>query len=78
MVIHFRGHYHLEQLSCVAKIILLLLQNEWTQINYGKFCFALFLSIKLSLSMDFFLYKIITIFSMSNKDIIIDARIASH
>ena len=57
MVIHFKGHYHLEQLSCAEKIILLLLQNEWTQINYWKFCFALFLSIKLSLNMEFFHIK---------------------
>ena len=57
MVIHFRGHYHLEQLSCVVKIILWLLQNKWTQINYWKFCFALFLSIKLSLNMEFFHIK---------------------
>ena len=25
--------YHLEKLSCIVKIILLLLQTEWTQIN---------------------------------------------
>ena len=54
MVIHLVVNaYHLEQLSCIVKIILYLLQNEWTQINYWKFCFALYLSIRLSLNVDF-------------------------
>ena len=30
-----------------------MLRNEWTQINQWKFCFALFLSIRLSLNMDY-------------------------
>ena len=55
-----------------------MLQNEWTQIDNWKFCFALFLSIRLNLNVDFFSYKITTIFSMSNEDIIVDARMAHH
>ena len=44
-------------------------------INYWQFCFALFLSIRLSLSVTFCSYKIIFIFSMSNENIIIDTKI---
>ena len=34
--------FHLEQLSCIVKIILWLLQNEWTQINYWNFALHYF------------------------------------
>ena len=38
--------------------------------------FAIFLSIRLSLNVEF-VHKVITIFSMSNEDIIIDTRMTS-
>ena len=56
MVIHFRAQcLSFGKLSCIVKIILLLLQNEWTQINNWKFCFALFLSIRLGVTFKLFI-----------------------
>ena len=49
--------YHLEQLSCIVKIILKLLQNKSTEINHWKICFALLFSIRLSLKWNLFIYN---------------------
>ena len=60
MVIHFRGQglsLSLRTTLLHCKDYIVAVQTEWTQINYWKFCFALFLSIKLSLNVDFFHIK---------------------
>ena len=60
MVIHFRGQglsLSLRTTLLRCKDYIVVLQNEWTQINHWKFSFALFLSIKLSLNVDFFHIK---------------------
>ena len=42
MVITFRGQgISIRETLCILKIILQLLQNEWTQMNYWKFCYKL-------------------------------------
>ena len=53
MVIHFRGQglsLGTTLLHCKDYIVAVA---KWTQINYWKLCFALFLSIRLSLNVEF-------------------------
>ena len=45
--------YHLEKLSCIVKIIPKLLKNEWTQINYLKFCLHYLYRLNFSLNLKF-------------------------
>ena len=54
MVIHFRGQVlslRTTLLHCNDYIV--AVTKKWTQINYWKFRFALFLSIRLSLNSEF-------------------------
>ena len=53
MVIHFRGQVlSLRTTLLHCKDYIEAVANEWTQINYWKFCFALFLLIRLSLNVE--------------------------
>ena len=54
MVIHLRDQgLSLRTTLLHCKDYIVAVKNEWTQINYCKFCFALFQSIKLSLNVEF-------------------------
>ena len=63
-------------LSSFALDVLYCSQWKMNGLQYiiGSFAFALFLSIRLSVSVKCCSYKIILIFSMSNENIIIDDR----
>ena len=51
MVLHFRGKgLSLRTTLLHCKDYIVAVANELAQINYWKFCFALFLSIRLSLN----------------------------
>ena len=53
MVIHFRGQcLSLRTTILHCKDYIVAVTNEWTQINYWKFCFAMFLSIRPSLNVE--------------------------
>ena len=55
MVIHFRGQgLSLRTTLLHCKDYIVAVAKLMAQINYWKFCFALFLSIRLSLSVGFF------------------------
>ena len=53
ILIHFRGQgLSLRTTLCHCKNYIVAVANERTQINYWKFCFALFLSMRLSLNVE--------------------------
>ena len=54
MVIHLRGQVlSLRTTLLHCKDYIVTVAKLWTQINYWKFCFALFLSIRLRLNVEF-------------------------